>query len=266
MTSTATNTAIAPPEAPSGAPSTAWMSFLPSCGEPRGLALRTQLVLVLIALAIHGAFVWLMNQRHERVRPPQPHEIAIEFAAPPPPPPMPPPTIAPAPVEAPPPIDDLAVKPPPARLSARPRPRPAPAPTPHPPPPQPPSPPLAAPQEAPPSPPPDKPPVPSAAPIAAPTAPKETPAVSGIALLGNPSPPYPALALRRMWEGKVVLLIQVSADGRADSVQVSRSSGQPVLDDAAVQAVRQWKFVPARRGDMPIPGQATQVIDFKLPQ
>ncbi|PYE77906.1 energy transducer TonB [Xylophilus ampelinus] len=97
-------------------------------------------------------------------------------------------------------------------------------------------------------------------------APKETAAISGIALLGNPSPAYPALALRKMWEGKVVLLIQVSAEGRADSVQVSRSSGQPVLDEAAVQAVRQWKFVPARRGDTPVPGQATQVIDFKLPQ
>jgi protein TonB len=91
------------------------------------------------------------------------------------------------------------------------------------------------------------------------------PAISGLASLGNPPPEYPAAALRRAWEGKVTLLIHVSAQGTAESISVMRSSGQPVLDEAAVQAVRKWKFVPARRGDTPIAGVATQVIDFKLP-
>jgi protein TonB len=38
------------------------------------------------------------------------------------------------------------------------------------------------------------------------------------------------------------------------------------LDEAAVEAVRNWKFIPAKRGDTPIEGFATQTIDFKLPE
>ncbi len=90
--------------------------------------------------------------------------------------------------------------------------------------------------------------------------------MSGLASLGNPPPEYPSLALRRNWEGTVVLRIQVLANGRAGTVEVTRSSGKPQLDEAAVAAVRNWKFIPARRGDTPIDGFATQTIDFKLPQ
>jgi protein TonB len=84
--------------------------------------------------------------------------------------------------------------------------------------------------------------------------------------LGNPPPEYPSLALRRGWEGTLVLRIKVLANGRAGSVEVSKSSGKPQLDEAAVEAVRNWKFIPAKRGDTPIDGIANQSIDFKLPQ
>lgn len=95
---------------------------------------------------------------------------------------------------------------------------------------------------------------------------KESAAVSGLASLGNPPPQYPSLALRRSWEGTVVLRIQVLANGRAGAVTVTKSSGKPQLDEAAVAAVKAWKFIPAKRGDTPIDGFATQTIDFKLPQ
>ncbi|WP_323151937.1 energy transducer TonB, partial [Pseudomonas glycinae] len=104
------------------------------------------------------------------------------------------------------------------------------------------------------------------APAAAPGPVKESAAISGLASLGNPPPEYPSLALRRNWEGSVVLRIQVLANGRAGSVTVTKSSGKPQLDDAAVAAVKAWKFIPAKRGDTPIDGFATQTIDFKLPQ
>ncbi|RMV23671.1 Ferric siderophore transporter, periplasmic energy transduction protein TonB [Pseudomonas amygdali pv. myricae] len=116
---------------------------------------------------------------------------------------------------------------------------------------------------------PPAPPAPAPAPPApaAPPAPvKESAAVSGLASLGNPPPEYPGLALRRSWEGRVILRIKVLPNGRAGAVEVTKSSGKPVLDEAAVEAVRNWKFIPAKRGDTPIEGFATQTIDFKLPE
>lgn len=104
-----------------------------------------------------------------------------------------------------------------------------------------------------------------AAPAAAPGPVKESAAVSGLASLGNPPPEYPSLALRRSWEGSVVLRIKVLPNGRAGLVEVTKSSGKQALDDAAVEAVRNWKFIPAKRGDTPIEGFATQTIAFKLP-
>src|SRR5690606_13195353 len=95
---------------------------------------------------------------------------------------------------------------------------------------------------------------------------KESAAVSGLASLGNPPPEYPGPALRRSWEGRVILRIKVLPNGRAGAVEVTKSSGKPVLDEAAVEAVRNWKFIPAKRGDTPIEGFATQTIDFKLPE
>lgn len=65
--------------------------------------------------------------------------------------------------------------------------------------------------------------------------------------LNNPQPVYPAMATRMGWQGKVILSVEVLRDGRAGQVSVQRSSGHAVLDDAALQAVRSWRFVPARR-------------------
>lgn len=48
---------------------------------------------------------------------------------------------------------------------------------------------------------------------------------------------YPLLARRRGWEGRVVLRIDVSADGEVSNIRVAQSSGHPVLDDSARQAM-----------------------------
>jgi protein TonB len=80
----------------------------------------------------------------------------------------------------------------------------------------------------------------------------------------NPPPVYPGIARRRGWEGRVLLRVSVSADGRATSVEVARSSGRGVLDRAAAEAVTAWTFTPASRNGTPIAG-ATQVsIRFQL--
>lgn len=49
---------------------------------------------------------------------------------------------------------------------------------------------------------------------------------------------YPPEARRRALHGEVMLTVQVKRDGSINSVRVVRSSGQPVLDDAAMQIVR----------------------------
>jgi protein TonB len=80
----------------------------------------------------------------------------------------------------------------------------------------------------------------------------------------NPKPEYPRLAKSRGWQGKVLLRVQVTADGRSASVQVQQSSGHKQLDEAAVEAVENWTFLPAKRGATPVASTVTVPIQFKL--
>lgn len=82
--------------------------------------------------------------------------------------------------------------------------------------------------------------------------------------LHNPPPEYPAFAQRQGWEGTVLLHVHVLASGKADKVDVKQSSGRKTLDDAALASVKNWTFVPSKRGNNPIDGWATVPIEFKL--
>jgi len=84
--------------------------------------------------------------------------------------------------------------------------------------------------------------------------------------LRNPAPPYPSLSKRMGEEGKLVLRVSVSPQGTADSVEIRTSSGSPRLDESAQKTVRNWKFVPAKRGDMPVQSWVLVPIIFKLEQ
>jgi len=64
---------------------------------------------------------------------------------------------------------------------------------------------------------------------------------------GNPAPEYPARARRRGWEGRVLLEVTVDAEGRVAGLRTLESSGYDLLDRAAAEAVRRWRFTPARR-------------------
>jgi len=64
--------------------------------------------------------------------------------------------------------------------------------------------------------------------------------------------------------GKVMLRVYVSAQGRAERVEVRTSSGSQRLDQAARAAVEQWKFVPARQGDDPVAAWVIVPITFVL--
>lgn len=84
------------------------------------------------------------------------------------------------------------------------------------------------------------------------------------AYLDNPRPPYPLAARRMGWEGKVILNIEVLAEGRCGGINVFRSSGHEALDNAALNTVKGWRFVPARHAGRPVTQWFRLPINFSL--
>ena len=84
------------------------------------------------------------------------------------------------------------------------------------------------------------------------------------AYLENPPPAYPPAARRAREQGRVLLRVLVAADGRALTVDLAKSSGSALLDQAALDAVRRWRFVPARRGDVAVQAHVQVPIVFSL--
>lgn len=82
--------------------------------------------------------------------------------------------------------------------------------------------------------------------------------------LNNPKPVYPALSRRLREEGVVVLKVHVRSDGTVADAQVDKRSGSTRLDAAALAAVKQWHFVPARRGSEPVESWVLVPIEFEL--
>ena len=107
-----------------------------------------------------------------------------------------------------------------------------------------------------------------AAPSAAPAALAAAPATSAprfdAAYLANPPPAYPMISRRLGEEGRVLLRVHVEADGRPSSVELRDSSGFGRLDDAALRAVRGWRFAPARRGEQAVSAWVLVPINFTL--
>ena len=82
--------------------------------------------------------------------------------------------------------------------------------------------------------------------------------------LDNPAPAYPSISRRMGEQGKVLLRVHVEASGLPSSVEVRTSSGSERLDQAALEAVRRWKFVPAKQGDKAVPAYVVVPILFNL--
>ena len=68
--------------------------------------------------------------------------------------------------------------------------------------------------------------------------------------LNNPRPAYPGLSKRLGEEGKVVLRVLIEADGSASKAEIRSSSGYDRLDQAALQTVLRWRYLPGKRGGM----------------
>jgi protein TonB len=82
--------------------------------------------------------------------------------------------------------------------------------------------------------------------------------------LNNPRPPYPMVARRMGYHGKVVLNVEVLAEGRAGEVKLHQSCGYDILDNAAMQTVKTWRFSPARRFGQPVTQWFLVPIKFSL--
>jgi protein TonB len=214
-------------------------------------ARRWLTVVVLVALAHAGAWYGL-SQLKQAIVPPRPLKvIEVALLAPPPPPQ---PKVTPKQPEPPKPEPKPKVLP-----KARPEPRqllqpqpvaervveqaPEPAPV------------IVAP--APPA------PVAEAPPRVEPEPVVEAPRFNA-AYLNNPPPAYPLSARRRGIEGRVMVRAEVLADGSCNKVELKKTSGFEPLDEAALEAVKKWRFVPARRGSQSIAAWVEVPITFKL--
>lgn len=82
--------------------------------------------------------------------------------------------------------------------------------------------------------------------------------------LKNPAPEYPSQAKRRGMEGVVMLGVLVAENGLAKSVNIAKSSGFAMLDASALDTVKRWKFVPAKRGNESVEARVMVPIEFRL--
>jgi protein TonB len=112
--------------------------------------------------------------------------------------------------------------------------------------------------------PPPPPPAPAPVDVAPPPPVAVTPPIFTADYLENPPPAYPSMSRRLGEQGRVILRVRVNAGGGADEIQVRESSGHARLDNAARDTVRGWRFVPAKRGEMPVPAWVLIPISFRL--
>jgi len=82
-------------------------------------------------------------------------------------------------------------------------------------------------------------------------------------VLYDPDPDYSDAARKAKYQGTVVLWVVVGADGRPHEISVRRSLGMG-LDEKAVEAVRRWKFDPAKKDGQAVAVQISIEVNFRL--
>lgn len=104
------------------------------------------------------------------------------------------------------------------------------------------------------------------APVAAPPVPPAAVQAGdlGTRVLSAPPPRYPVQSRRRREQGTVELLLTLGTDGLVEAISVSRSSGFARLDDAALSAVRRWRWEPTVQAGAPIKVRGVVAIPFVL--
>lgn len=80
----------------------------------------------------------------------------------------------------------------------------------------------------------------------------------------NTPPIYPAIAKLRGYEGVVLVNAEILPDGRVGNTAISKSSGYTILDKSAMEAVKLWKFEPAKKAGKPFAIRVKLPIKFVL--
>ena len=80
----------------------------------------------------------------------------------------------------------------------------------------------------------------------------------------TPQPHYPDSARREGKEGRVLLRVLVDEEGRSKLIEVNTSSGHDMLDQAAIEALKKWRFMPARASGKPVETWVKVPIEFQL--
>lgn len=104
------------------------------------------------------------------------------------------------------------------------------------------------------------------APAPAPPAPPSTVTSDalGTRMISGSPPRYPVECRRRKEQGVVELLLILGTDGRVETISVGKSSGFARLDDAALGAVRRWRWAPTMRDGAPVKVRGVVEIPFVL--
>jgi protein TonB len=82
----------------------------------------------------------------------------------------------------------------------------------------------------------------------------------------NPLPAYPSMARKMGHEGVVLLAAEILSDGRVGQLAVKKSSGHPTLDQSALDAVKKWKFIPAKWMGKAVSAWVDVPVKFQLSQ
>lgn len=86
----------------------------------------------------------------------------------------------------------------------------------------------------------------------------------GTRMISGKPPRYPVESRRRKEQGIVELLLVLGPDGRVETISVAASSGFARLDDAALDAVRRWRWAPTLRDGTPVKVRGVVEIPFVL--
>jgi protein TonB len=87
--------------------------------------------------------------------------------------------------------------------------------------------------------------------------------VSAPRVLYSPDPEYSEEARKAKHQGTVILWVVVGPDGRVRDIRIQRALGMG-LDERAMEAVKTWKFEPARKDGQPVPVQINVEVNFRL--
>ncbi|MGP8154479.1 MAG: TonB family protein [Smithella sp.] len=80
----------------------------------------------------------------------------------------------------------------------------------------------------------------------------------------NAPPVYPEIARVRGYEGIVLVFAEILPNGRVGEIKIRKSSGYAILDQSAIQAVKPWRFEPAKKSGNPFTAWVELPIRFIL--